>query len=64
MEAERLKVKVLRMAPEGEAVAKAEGSARVVFVSGGAPGDLCEVEVVSAKSNFARARMLKLWESG
>ncbi len=62
--AERLTVRVSRMAPEGEAVAKAEGSNRVVFVSGGAPGDLCEVEVVAAKSNFARARLLRLLEAG
>lgn len=62
--AEKLTVRVSRMAPEGEAVAKAEGSNRVVFVSGGAPGDLCEVEVVAAKSNFARARLLRLLETG
>ncbi|MDD5628542.1 MAG: 23S rRNA (uracil(1939)-C(5))-methyltransferase RlmD [Elusimicrobia bacterium] len=62
--AERLTVRVLRMAPEGEAVAKAEGSARVIFVAGGSPGDLLEVEVVSAKSSFARARIVRLLEPG
>ena len=61
---ERLTVRVLRMAPEGESVAKAEGSGRVVFVAGGAPGDLCEVEVVAAKSNFARARLVRLIAAG
>ncbi|MBI5240961.1 MAG: 23S rRNA (uracil(1939)-C(5))-methyltransferase RlmD [Elusimicrobia bacterium] len=61
---ERLTVRALRMAPEGQAVAKAEGSPRVVFVPGGAPGDLLEVEVVEAKSNFARARILRLLEAG
>jgi 23S rRNA (uracil1939-C5)-methyltransferase len=61
---ERLTVRVLRMAQEGEAVAKAEGSPRVVFVPGGAPGDLLEVEVVEAKSSFARARILRLLEPG
>ena len=48
--AERLTVRVLRMAPEGQAVAKAEGSPRVIFVAGGAPGDVAEVEVTEAKS--------------
>ncbi|HAM37029.1 MAG TPA: 23S rRNA (uracil(1939)-C(5))-methyltransferase RlmD [Elusimicrobia bacterium] len=61
---QKLIVRVLRMAAEGEAVAKAEGSPRVVFVAGGAPGDLCEVEVVAAKSSFARARLLRLIEPG
>ena len=64
MAQEKIIVRVARMALEGEAVAKAEGSARVVFVAGGAPGDLCEVELVEAKSNFARARMLRLIEPG
>lgn len=61
---EKLTVRALRMAPEGQAVAKAEGSPRVVFVPGGAPGDLLEVEVVEAKSSFARARILRLLEPG
>jgi 23S rRNA (uracil1939-C5)-methyltransferase len=61
---ERLTVRVLRMAPEGQAVAKAEGSPRVIFVPGGAPGDRLEVEVVEAKSSFARARILRLMEAG
>jgi len=52
------------MAPEGQAVAKAEGSPRVIFVSGGAPGDLLEVEVVTAKSSFARARIVRLLSPG
>ena len=61
---EKIVVRVLRLALEGEAVAKAEGSARVVFVPGGAPGDFCEVEIVTAKSNFARARLVHLLEPG
>jgi 23S rRNA (uracil1939-C5)-methyltransferase len=36
----------------------------VIFVAGGAPGDLLEVEVVSAKSSFARARIVKLLSPG
>ncbi|MDD5656699.1 MAG: 23S rRNA (uracil(1939)-C(5))-methyltransferase RlmD [Elusimicrobia bacterium] len=61
---ETLKVRVLRMAPEGEAVAKAEDSARVIFISGGAPGDLCEARVFSAKSHFARARLSRVLTAG
>ena len=61
---ERLTVRVLRMAPEGEAVAKADSSPRVVFVPGGAPGDVLEVEITQAKSSFARARILRLLEAG
>jgi 23S rRNA (uracil1939-C5)-methyltransferase len=52
------------MAPEGQAVAKAEGSPRVIFVAGGAPGDLLEVEVVAAKSSFARARIVRMLSPG
>ena len=61
---ERLTVRVLRMAPEGQAVAKADSSPRVIFVAGGAPGDLLEVEVVTAKSSFARAQIVKLVKPG
>ncbi len=60
--AERLKVKVERLAPEGEALARAEGSSRVVFVPHGVPGDRLEVEVTQAKSSFARGRILKVLE--
>jgi len=61
---EKLVVTVERLAPEGEAIARAEGSSRVVFVPSGVPGDRLEVEVSSAKSSFARARILKVLEAG
>jgi 23S rRNA (uracil-5-)-methyltransferase RumA len=61
---ERLTVSVSRMAPEGEAIALAEGSPRVVFVSHAVPGDVLEVEVTEAKSSFARARIIKVLQAG
>ncbi len=61
---EILTVKVDRMAPAGDGLAKAEGSNRVVFVPGAAPGDRLEVEVFDAKSNFACARIKKVLSSG
>ena len=60
---EVLTVKVDRMAPAGDGLAKAEGSNRVVFVPGAAPGDRLEVEVFDAKNSFARARIKKVLSS-
>ncbi len=61
---EKLTVKVSRMAPEGEAIAYAEGSPRVVFVPHGVPGDVLDVEVLMTKSSFARARITGLVAPG
>ncbi len=64
MAPERLKVRAERMAPEGAAVARAAGSPRVLFVPYAVPGDELEVEVVEAKSSFARARILRVISPG
>ncbi len=61
---ETLTVKIHAMAPAGDGVARAEGSGRVVFVPNAAPGDRLEVEVFETKSNFARARIVKVLASG
>ena len=61
---EILTVKVDAMAPAGDGVARAEGSARVLFVPHAAPGDRLEVEVFESKSNFARARIKRVLSSG
>jgi len=53
-----------RMAPEGEAIARVPGSARVIFVPYAVPGDKLEVEILAAKSSFARGRILRLLEPG
>lgn len=62
--AERLVVRVEKMAPEGEGLAKAEGSSRVVFVPYGVPGDRLEVEIGQAKSSFARGKIVRVIDSG
>lgn len=61
---EVLTVAVERMAAAGDAVAKAEGSNRVLFVAGAAPGDRLEVETFETKSNFARARIKRVISAG
>ncbi|HEX4046839.1 MAG TPA: 23S rRNA (uracil(1939)-C(5))-methyltransferase RlmD [Elusimicrobiota bacterium] len=63
-EGELLTVKVDSMAPAGDGVARAEGSARVLFVPHAAPGDRLEVEVFESKSNFARARIKRVLAAG
>ena len=59
-----VKLKVERLAPEGEAIARAQGSSRVVFVPYGAPGDELEAEIVSAKGTYARAKILRVAAAG
>jgi 23S rRNA (uracil1939-C5)-methyltransferase len=62
--AETLTVKVEAMAPAGDGLGRAEGSARVVFVPGAAPGDRLEVEIFEEKGSFARGRIKKVLSSG
>lgn len=61
---ETLTVKVDKLAPTGEGIARAEGSPRVIFVPQTVPGDVAEVEIVDAKSSFARGKVLKLLSTG
>jgi len=61
---EVLTVSVDAMAPAGDGLAKAEGSARVVFVPGAAPGDRLEVELSETKASFARARIKRVLSAG
>jgi 23S rRNA (uracil-5-)-methyltransferase RumA len=63
-EGETLTVRVEAMAPAGDGLARAEGSARVVFVPGAAPGDRLEVEIFEAKASFARARIKRVLSAG
>ena len=46
------------MAAEGQAIAKAAGSDRIVFVPYGVPGDELTVEIGETKKNFANGRIL------
>ena len=59
-----LRLKVERLAPEGEAIARAQDSARVVFVPYGAPGDELEAEIVSTKGTYARAKIMRVVAPG
>src|SRR5207253_7094150 len=46
----------------GEGIARHEG--RVVFVRGGAPGDLVEAELQGGSARFERTRVLRVLEPG
>lgn len=46
------------MAAEGKCVSRLDG--RVVFVTGGAPGDVVHAEITKVKSQFLEARMVQL----
>jgi len=52
------------MAAEGEAVAKAAGSDRVIFVPYAVPGDELTVELSPPKKNFAQGRILSVDRPG
>ncbi|HZS38298.1 MAG TPA: TRAM domain-containing protein [Polyangia bacterium] len=47
----------------GEAVGR-EPSGRVVFVAGGAPGDVVEVRLTERKKSFARGELVRVLEAG
>ncbi len=47
----------------GDAVGR-DASGRVVFVPGGAPGDLVEVRVTESKRNYGRSELLRVLEPG
>ena len=55
-------LRIERMGAGAEAVAH-RGDGKTVFVEGGAPGDLAEVEVCEDKPRFCRARILRLVEA-
>ncbi|MBI4377348.1 MAG: 23S rRNA (uracil(1939)-C(5))-methyltransferase RlmD [Elusimicrobia bacterium] len=61
---EKLTVKAERLAPEGEGICRAEGSARVVFVPYTVPHDKIVVEIRERQKNFARGRILEIIEKG
>lgn len=58
------RVKVERMAPEGEAIARSEETNKIVFVPHGVPGDRLEVETVETKGTFSRARIRSVLAPG
>jgi 23S rRNA (uracil1939-C5)-methyltransferase len=58
-----MRLRLDSLAVGGEAVGRAEDG-RVVFVDGGAPGDLVEVSLTEDKRRFARARVVAVIERG
>jgi 23S rRNA (uracil1939-C5)-methyltransferase len=57
----RTRVRIERVVAGGDGLAR-EAEGRVVFVPGTLPGELAEVEVVAAKRDFARARLVSVLE--
>ncbi len=55
------KATVTRLAYGGDGVAKLE-SGKTMFVNGGLPGDIVEVEVVEDRKNFCRAKVVEVLE--
>ena len=56
-------ITIERMGYSAEAVGHL-ASGKTVFVEGGAPGDVAQVEIVEEKHSFARARIAKLEQPG
>jgi 23S rRNA (uracil1939-C5)-methyltransferase len=58
-----VRLRIDALAFGGDAVGRDEGG-RVVFVPGGAPGDLVEVRLVEEKKRFARGEIVRVVEPG
>lgn len=58
-----MRLRLDSLAAGGDAVGRAEDG-RVVFVDGGAPGDLVELELTEQKAKFARGRVVAVIEPG
>ncbi len=58
-----MKLRLDALAVGGEAVGRSEDG-RVVFVDGGAPGDLVEIELTEDKRRYARGRVRQIIERG
>ncbi len=57
-------LKIERMAPEGQAIGRAPGGGKVVFVPYGVPGDELDAETVSSKGGYSVGRLLALRTPG
>jgi 23S rRNA (uracil1939-C5)-methyltransferase len=58
---QRARLTVERLVAGGDGLAREEGG-RVVFVPGSLPGEVVDVELVAAKRDFARSRLLTIVE--
>ncbi len=61
---ETLRATAERMSPQGQALCRAEGTGRVVFVAHAVPGDELEVEVLSSGATFAMGRIRRILKPG
>ena len=59
---EPMKIRVQRVAPEGQGIGRREGSDKVVFVPGALPGELVEAAPEGEKPRYLNARLLKVLE--
>ncbi len=62
MSAEKLTIKILRMANGGDAVGKLPDGV-TVFVRGALPDEKVEIEVIERKKSFARAKLINVIEA-
>jgi len=56
-----MQVKIEKIVPEGKSLAHLEDG-RVVFIFGGLPGELVEIEITKSKKNFAEAAIVNIIE--
>lgn len=61
---ETFQVRIEKMALEGQAIGKAPGSDKVIFVPYAVPGDLLEVRLIKAKTQYAQAKIMRVIEAG
>src|SRR2546421_8862131 len=57
----RVEVRPTTMAAGGDAIAR-EGTGRVLFVEGALPGEVVRAEVIDAKRDYGRARVVDVRE--
>ena len=50
-------IEIIDTASKGKAIAKHEG--RVIFVEGGVPGDICDIQLVKRKKKYWQAQIIK-----
>jgi len=56
-----MQVRIEKIVPEGKSLARLEDG-KVVFVWGGLPGELIEINIIKSKKNFAEAEIVEILE--
>ncbi|MEK9144743.1 MAG: TRAM domain-containing protein, partial [Elusimicrobiota bacterium] len=59
-----MRIRVEKMAPEGQGLGREPGGGRVLFIPYAAPGDLLRVSVEKVKKGYGEARLLEVLEPG